>query len=292
MKEDPRTGSHASAAAAIFRRLGEDQQGGNNNDDEEETKKSANLGNGENEDKDDEDEDEDEDEDDEERAALLRWAKRAIERVESTLHDRGRRRQAPRSPAEKDVWRLVDAARADMKIFSETRAGDAYFGHRRGRVKDAIELLETRLASLFSQGQGSSSSRSNSSSSSSVYSSGPSEDDDEDEDEDEDDEDEDEEWSRYGPSATSKELFRLCRARDAKALEREFRRNPDIVRHAADTAGNTILHAAASDNWIDGVHICLSAGANIDARNLNGDTPMDLATSAVRTLLIALGAAS
>lgn len=312
-------GSHSSAAAAIFRRLGATWEFnlvqdpltrtrggslssphsidyGENHDAASLSRRSdgnqndSSLEGG----KHDAD-DGDDDDDAEETAALLRWARQAIESVESELQRRGRRRQLPRSPAEKEVWRLVDAARADMEIFQDSDSTSVYFAHRRARVKDAVEMLEAKMSRLFREEQQSRGGpRQHQSEDQDLELSTDSSDEeatDNDEEEEESDQD-DEEWTqRYGAPILGKEIFRFVRERDAKALEKIFRRDSANIR-VTDTAGNTVLHAAAKENWIDGIHVCLSAGVDIDAQNLQGDTPLHLASSAVRTLLIALGADS
>jgi uncharacterized protein len=58
-----------------------------------------------------------------------------------------------------------------------------------------------------------------------------------------------------------------------------------------DEDGNSALHVAASAGFAGTVAVLLDAGAEVNAKNVRGDTPLDLTSSeAVRVMLKARGA--
>jgi ankyrin repeat protein len=43
-------------------------------------------------------------------------------------------------------------------------------------------------------------------------------------------------------------------------------------------SGCTVLHHAACDGYVDCVKLCIEMGANVNARSLNGSTPLHIAS--------------
>ena len=55
--------------------------------------------------------------------------------------------------------------------------------------------------------------------------------------------------------------------------------DPEVVRSATDEGGNTTLHKAASGGHVECVVALLEAGADIEARNLDGSSPLCVSSS-------------
>jgi len=74
------------------------------------------------------------------------------------------------------------------------------------------------------------------------------------------------------------EFLNMCREADLKTLKGMVERQPMLLA-VADIEGNTALHIVSVSRGHEFIHYFLQAGANRNARNLFGDTPLDAAAS-------------
>lgn len=74
------------------------------------------------------------------------------------------------------------------------------------------------------------------------------------------------------------EFLNLCREADLRTLMEMVERQPMLLA-VADVEGNTALHIVAVSRGHEFIQYFLQAGANRNARNLFGDTPLDAAAS-------------
>jgi uncharacterized protein len=89
------------------------------------------------------------------------------------------------------------------------------------------------------------------------------------------------EWSRAGGHDLPA-IFPVLSQQDAGLLVAALDATPDAVR-SADADGNTPLHLAALDGWAEGIEALLARGADANAVNRGGQTPLHLALSAPRS---------
>jgi len=74
------------------------------------------------------------------------------------------------------------------------------------------------------------------------------------------------------------QFLNLCRDADLKILKEMVERQPMLLA-VADIEGNTALHIVSVSRGHEFIQYFLEAGANRNARNLFGDTPLDAAAS-------------
>jgi len=74
------------------------------------------------------------------------------------------------------------------------------------------------------------------------------------------------------------QFLNLCREADLKTLKEMVERQPMLLA-VADIEGNTALHIVSVSRGHEFIQYFLQAGANRNARNLFGDTPLDAAAS-------------
>ena len=74
------------------------------------------------------------------------------------------------------------------------------------------------------------------------------------------------------------QFLNLCRDADLKTLKEMVERQPMLLA-VADVEGNTALHIVSVSRGHEFIQYFLQAGANRNARNLFGDTPLDAAAS-------------
>jgi ankyrin repeat protein len=73
-------------------------------------------------------------------------------------------------------------------------------------------------------------------------------------------------------------LQTLIRARDFEALHEFIERVPTAIQARIEPTGNTALHEAAAEDWLDGVELLLESGADINATATQSSvTPLQLA---------------
>lgn len=77
---------------------------------------------------------------------------------------------------------------------------------------------------------------------------------------------------------TGMQFLELCREADLKTLKQMVERQPMLLA-VADNEGNTALHIVSVSRGHEFIQYFLQAGANRQARNLFGDTPLDAAMS-------------
>lgn len=77
---------------------------------------------------------------------------------------------------------------------------------------------------------------------------------------------------------TGMEFLNLCRDAELKTLKEMVERQPMLLA-VADNEGNTALHIVSVSREREFIQYFLQAGANRNARNLFGDTPLDAAAS-------------
>jgi hypothetical protein len=68
----------------------------------------------------------------------------------------------------------------------------------------------------------------------------------------------------------------LCRHANIQKLEEWVGRQPMLLA-VADSDGNTALHITVRERGNDLIRFFVNAGANLDAKNHRGETPLDLA---------------
>lgn len=81
---------------------------------------------------------------------------------------------------------------------------------------------------------------------------------------------------------TGTQFLNLCREADLNTLKEMVERQPMLLA-VADNEGNTALHIVAVSRGPEFIQYFLLAGANRQARNLFGDTPLDAAASLLGT---------
>jgi hypothetical protein len=105
--------------------------------------------------------------------------------------------------------------------------------------------------------------------------------------------------SAPGPlEGATDELFEACHSKHLVRMKRLLAQwtaeHGRAAGEALDNQANTLLHVAAFSNWIAGIHTCLRFGIDVNARNIEGNTPLHLArergNDTAETLLVALGA--
>jgi hypothetical protein len=105
--------------------------------------------------------------------------------------------------------------------------------------------------------------------------------------------------SAPGPlEGATDELFEACHSKHLVRMKRLLAQwtaqHGRAAGEALDNQANTLLHVAAFSNWIAGIHTCLRFAIDVNARNIEGNTPLHLArergNDTAETLLVALGA--
>eukprot|EP00873_Tetraselmis_striata_P042085 jgi/Tetstr1/462349/TSEL_007355.t1 len=66
-------------------------------------------------------------------------------------------------------------------------------------------------------------------------------------------------------------VWRAVHNRDEEAIKKAVEEGNDV--NEVEGAGNTPMHAAAYEGWVEGAELLLSLGAKIDASNNAGDRP-------------------
>ena len=93
-------------------------------------------------------------------------------------------------------------------------------------------------------------------------------------------------------SNTPRSLFASIGAGDVTAVQNSLDRGEDV--HQKDQLGNTALHQAAHQGFVEIGTFLIRYGADVDAVNNDGNTPLDIARSANKTefekFLLAYGA--
>ena len=151
----------------------------------------------------------------------------------------------------KEVQNVLETAETNIEIFVNTDTFHNDHPFRKYRIKQSLDLLERKANALVVMKNSSSSSE----------------------------------------ASTVKFLFEACNARDLERLDTlmsEWKSAYGTFGKAIDEQGNTLLHLSAYDNWIKGIHICLSFGIPIDSLNNHRDTPLTLALDQNHDTAIAL----